>query len=204
MLGAQGLRQRGFSLIELVVAMAVLVLLAAALVPDMSTSIRSLAVRNAADSLQAGLQKARMEALRRNRAVGFWLVSANASGGLDSACAAASSSASWIISVDDPAGKCDVAPSATAAPRLIEAASAGKANPTLSIAALQTDGSTAATGVSFDGYGRVVQNGASIATIDLEPVGFANGVHRLRVSVSPAGGIRMCDRDVTASDPRAC
>jgi len=65
----------GFTLVELVVTMAVLSLLAFAVMPSVADWIRSTRVRNAAEAVQNGLQKARTEALRQNKNVTFWLVS---------------------------------------------------------------------------------------------------------------------------------
>lgn len=192
--------QQGFSLIELVVTLSILALLGFAILPSMGSWIRNVNVRSTAESAMTGLQKARMEALRRNRVVTFWLVSPAK---LDSTCALSSSVGSWVVSIDDPSGKCDVAPSPTDDPRIVEISSASSTS-TYTLSALARDGSTAATSVSFNGYGQVLQTGTPIATIDVSPSETGSGARNLRVAVSVAGGIRMCDRDVSSPDPRAC
>lgn len=62
-------RNRGFSLIELMVVIAILGLLLAIGIPSFATWLRNVQIRNAAESLQSGLQFARTEALRRNERV---------------------------------------------------------------------------------------------------------------------------------------
>ena len=65
------MRQRGFSMIEIVVTIAVLALLLFAAMPGLGTWLDNTRIRNVADSLQNGLQLARGEAVRRNQNVSF-------------------------------------------------------------------------------------------------------------------------------------
>lgn len=111
-------REGGFSLIELLTVMAVLGVLLVMVFPSLNEWMVNLRIRNTADALLRGLQLARQEAVRRNQTMGFWLVSAPAanSSALTSACASSSSSSAWVVSVNDPAGKCDVLPSVTTDP----------------------------------------------------------------------------------------
>lgn len=62
---------RGFSLIELLVALAVFGILILAAMPSYSSWLQSTKVRNTAESMLSGLQLARSEALRRNTSVEF-------------------------------------------------------------------------------------------------------------------------------------
>ena len=70
----RGRAQLGFSLIEIVVTMAVLGLILFAAVPSIGAWMDNTRIRNMADSLQNGLQTARGEAVRRNQDMSFWLV----------------------------------------------------------------------------------------------------------------------------------
>jgi type IV fimbrial biogenesis protein FimT len=63
----------GFTLIELVITMAVLALLVVMVLPDYSLVIQNAQMRTAAESIQSGLQLARAEALRQNTQVSFSL-----------------------------------------------------------------------------------------------------------------------------------
>jgi type IV fimbrial biogenesis protein FimT len=195
-------RQRGFNLIEAVVTVAVLALVTAAMLPSVSDWIRNTHVRNVAESAQNGLQKAKTEALRRNRIVTFWMMAPSAAASLDSTCALSAASASWVISMADPTGKCDVAPSPTVDPQIIETYGAGTGATGISVAGLASDGTTAASSVSFNGYGQPVPTGTPLTRIDITHS--QSGARRLQIRISSGGGIRMCDRDVGASDPRAC
>ncbi len=112
---------RGVSLIEIVIVMVILGLVAVSVGPEITQQLRNLQVRNAAEAMQAGLQKARTEAISRNANVRFTLVS-----GLQSSCTASATGGSWIVSLDDPAGKCNQAASASVAPRIIAVHSAGR------------------------------------------------------------------------------
>src|SRR5690606_17080573 len=60
---------------EEVVAMAILAILMPAAAPSLGDWMSRTRMRNAAESVHNGLNQARMEAVRRNRAVGFYLVS---------------------------------------------------------------------------------------------------------------------------------
>ena len=204
-------RQRGFSMIELAVTMTVMALLLMAALPSMSGWLRNTRVRNAAESVQMGLQRARMEAVRRNQNVTFWLVSGSDERNVDNSCALSSAAGSWVISLSNPATKCATAPSMTDDPMIVETHAAGDGGSGVTVAATAADAS-AANCVRFNGFGQVVgsatlpadncRSPAQIATVDLTHV--SGDARRLRVVLSEGGGVRMCDRDVASSDPRAC
>jgi type IV fimbrial biogenesis protein FimT len=73
--------QRGFSMIEVAITIAIMGILMATAMPSVGDWIRNTKVRNAAESIQNGMQQARSEAVRRNRPVSFNLVST-----LDNTC----------------------------------------------------------------------------------------------------------------------
>lgn len=77
----------GFSLVELMIGVAILAILAGLAIPNFQTWIRNSQIRNAAESITNGLQRARAEAVARNTNVAFAL-------GADS---------SWTINVVTPA-----------------------------------------------------------------------------------------------------
>jgi type IV fimbrial biogenesis protein FimT len=197
-------RQRGFNIIEVVTTIAVLGILIATAMPSMTDWIKATHVRNMAETTQAGLQRARTEAMKRNRIVTFWLVTPNTTTSPDDTCAQAADSAAWVVSLDDPAGKCDVAPSATVAPRIIEIHGPGKN--ALGITVAGKDGAgDAATSVSFNGYGQTV-GAKPLVNIEIEHSDTSQ--RKLRVEISASGSIRMCDPAVDQAgvpkDARAC
>jgi type IV fimbrial biogenesis protein FimT len=193
--------QRGFNLIEAVVTVSVLGLLVATAVPSMNDWIHSARVRSLAETTQNGLQRARTEALKRNKVVTFWLVSPNTTASPDNSCTLASDSGAWVVSLDNPAGACASAPSVTDVPRIVEVYGPGPASNGIVVAGLAIDAATAATSVSFNGYGQRVGTG-TLANVDISHVD-ASARH-LRIQITASGGIRMCDKDVVLPDPRAC
>jgi type IV fimbrial biogenesis protein FimT len=201
---------RGFSLLELAVTLTVLALLLTAVSPSVAEWVRNTRTRGVAESVLAGLQKARTEALRTNESVTFWLVAGSDVRVVDDSCALSDSSASWVVSREDPSGACAAAPSATVSPMLVDASAAGAGADRITVAALSGAGADAVC-VRFNGFGRVSDTNvlpadgcrqpSQISTIDIT---HNDGARRLRVVVSPSGGVRLCDRDVATTDPRAC
>lgn len=197
-------RDAGFTMIEIAITLTVFALLMAAVAPMAGAWMANMQIRGTAESVQAGLQRARMEAVRRNQNVRFSLVALASPTTMDDSCALADNAASWVISVNDPSGKCGSALSDTSDPMLVETAAAGPAALRLRAAALQADGVTPASSVTFDGFGRVV-GGAAIARVDIDNGVSGNDFRRLRIVVASGGGIRMCDPQVTdTADPRFC
>jgi type IV fimbrial biogenesis protein FimT len=181
---------RGFTLIEMAVTVSILGLLLAASAPSILEWLRNSRIRNVATSVQGGLQKARMEAIRRNTPVRFSLVS--------DACALSSSGVAWVVSLNDPSGKCGQAVSETVDPMIIEKSNSGVGSGHVAVAA-----GAGTNSVSFNGFGEVV--GASpITTINLTAAS-GTGSRALRLTVGIGGSVRMCDPVVTDNtDPRKC
>ncbi|MDM0065660.1 GspH/FimT family pseudopilin [Variovorax sp. J31P207] len=198
------MRQRGFSIIEIVVTIAVLALLLFAAMPSLGTWLDNTRIRNVADSLQNGLQLARGEAVRRNQNVSFWLVEVNDPSQLTNDCTLSGSSGSWVVSVNSPISHCADAPSIISSPMIVTGRAVGDAGGRVSVAAVQADGATAGTTVTFNGFGRIA-NTDPIQKIDV--TGTATGVtyRNLRIAITSAGQVRMCDPAVSdANDPRKC
>src|SRR5580700_9727263 len=85
--------QRGVTLIELAVVLAVVAILFATAAPSFAAWIHNVQIRTATESVQNGLQLARAEAIRRNRSVMFWLTSN-----------ATPPTADWVVGCANPAG----------------------------------------------------------------------------------------------------
>ncbi len=196
------MRQRGFTLVELVVTIAVLALILMTAMPSVVSWLDNTRIRGAADSLQNGLQIARAEAVRRNQSVSFWLVALNNPAVLSNDCTLSASSGSWVVSVNSPVGHCADSPSTTSSPMIVTGRPAGDSGGKVTVKAVQSSSdSTARNTVSFDGFGRIT-NSDAIGQIDV--TGGTNSVN-LRIAVSLAGLVRMCDPRVSdTNDPRKC
>lgn len=194
-------RNTGFTILELMIGLAVLGIVLMIGLPSLATWLQNTQIRTAAESMQAGLQMARAEALRRNTTVRFQLVNSLAAG-----CALSATGTNWVVSQADVTGNCHVAPSDTTAPQIIQKKAGAEGSPNAVITA------TGGSSVTFNGIGRVV--GANpITRVDIsntrggacKTAAGEEPMRCLRVTVSSAGQVRMCDPSVTdVTDPRSC
>ena len=90
--GRRGARAGGFTLVEMLTAMRVLVVPLAIAAPSLATFIRSNRVRSAQSELVSALMLARSEAVRRGVRVGLQAKAAPAAGGL---------ARGWRVWIDD-------------------------------------------------------------------------------------------------------
>jgi type IV fimbrial biogenesis protein FimT len=189
----------GFTLIELMITLAVLAIVLMVGLPSMGTWLQNTQIRTSAESMQAGLQLARAEALKRNTTVRFQLVDT-----MSSACALSATGRNWVVSLSAATGLCNADPSETAAPQIIQKRSSAEGSPNAVVTA-------DAGSVAFNGLGRAAAG--SLTQIDVTNP--ANGACKtpagnepmrcLRLSVSAGGQVRMCDPAVDdATDPRRC
>jgi type IV fimbrial biogenesis protein FimT len=187
--------QRGVSLIELMIGLAILAVLLAMAAPSFSAWIQNTQIRTVAETVQNGLQLARAEAVRRNTQVRFQLTTTT-----DNSCALSTANNNWVVSLDDPSGQCASAPSDTVAPRIMQVRPAAEGGVKAVVAA---DRST----LVFNGWGQV---SAGSATINISnPSGgtcaaLAGPMHCLNVMVTTGGQVRMCDPARASSDPQGC
>jgi type IV fimbrial biogenesis protein FimT len=192
-------RQRGVSLIEIMIALAIVAIVLFVGLPSFTGFIQNTQIKNAAENTLAALNLARGEALRRNTTVRFQFVS-----NLTSGCALANNSLAWVISLADPTGACDAAASDTAPPQILQRRSATEG--TRNVVVDTTGGST----VLFTGLGRT--NAGGITQINFSnSIGVcehasADGTMRcLRILLTTGGQAKLCDPKVTdANDPRFC
>lgn len=94
---------RGFTLIELMVTIAVVAVLGTIALPSFSTSIRNSRVTTDSNELLTAVNLARLEAISRTRGVS--ICAADTTAGLPAACGAANDwSKGWVVFMDDSAG----------------------------------------------------------------------------------------------------
>lgn len=190
----------GVSMIEIMIVIAIVAVLAVFVGPDISTQLRNAQIRNAAEAMQAGLQKARAEAITKNTEVRFSLVT-----DLSTDCALSSTAGSWVVSLDDPNSKCDTTPSPIVDPRIIAVHYARDGNTLANVVATQSDKTTAASVVVFSPFGRPL-NATQLSRIVLNSAINTAAYREYRIDVSNAGSVRMCDArvSITSDDPRRC
>lgn len=197
-------RSRGVTLVEVMVVLAVAAVLYSLAAPAMVRWMTDTRIRVAAETMQAGIQLARAEAIRRNVPVRFQLMSS-----LGDDCAPSNTASHWIVSLDDATGNCDAEPSPDDAPRIVQKKS-GQEGGAGRVVIGATRGGAAATGIVYNGTGRL-SGATSIDTIEISaPDGTCQhapdgGEFRcLRIRILPGGDSRMCDPKVTGADVRRC
>jgi len=196
-----GAPAQGFSLVELVVAVAMFGVLISVALPSFSEWMNNLRVRAAVESIQAGLQRARAEAVRLNTPMTFWLVSD--SGKVPGAsCVRSSTSAMWVVSALNPTGACNAQPSGNASPPVVARSAALENAGALTVSTLDANKGTSANSVTFTSLGQTAVGASNFVSVDV--VSTTGKSRLLRVMVDPGGMIRACDPAVTSSDPRSC
>lgn len=196
--------QRGASLVEVMIGLTLAGILIAMGIPSFQSGMQNRQIRATAEAIQNGLQLARTEALRRNRAVRFEMQAENG----------------WRVGCDPVDST--VIDGQQACPEMLQTragAEGGKNAQVARVTVSTSNGTDSGTfeHLRFSSLGRVKFVGTSDADVAANryvyritnPKGgacFAEGgeMRCLAVVVSSAGEIRMCDPAVSAPDTRAC
>jgi type IV fimbrial biogenesis protein FimT len=170
----------GFSLIELIIAIAIVGLVSAIAMPSYVTWIKNSRVRTAAESIQNGLQTARAEAVKRNASIRFSL----------------SANSNWSIGCVTTSSNCP----ATILSRFASEGATGGATITLS-----PDGTDFPAKATFSNLG-LLDNTTTPAPFNQVDISFSGADRPLRVTLGVGGNTRLCDPKTTlaATDPRRC
>ncbi|CAG0980631.1 hypothetical protein MTYP_01742 [Methylophilaceae bacterium] len=178
---------RGFTIIELMLAIFITAILLALAIPSFKTMLLNYQLRTVAEGINNGLQLARAEAVRRNTNVEFTL----------------GAGSDWTVGCQIEVGD-DDGDGVDDCPLEIQSKSSNESG-TLAILSVQPAGTQK---VTFNGLGRVTANNDgtdSISRIDIDIDGLDEEDSRdLRIVIS-GGSVHFCDPNVTADgDPRAC
>ena len=202
MLKAGDPHRGGFTLIELVVAIAIFSILSALAVPAMRTWVANVKVRAVADALQNGVRLAQAESLRRSRQVVFSLTNSTAPA---TSLTAAANGSSWALNFV-PA-MTDGSETAT----FIQSGSLAATTANVSV--------TGPAEICFNSVGRLVANGSTgvaggsctLPTTGTPPtqnyvVSLAGADRSLQVEVGLGGQVHLCDTSQTLSstNPYGC
>lgn len=175
-------RPSGFSIIEVMVVVAIVGILIAAAVPSFTVWIQNTQIRTAGESIVNGLQTARNEAVRRNTCMQLEMRGRT----------------TWWV---NPCASPDTDP-----PFMRRVSEEGSVNATTTIL---PNGSTI---VSFSALGRLTSPNPSDGSIPIvsiqvgNPTLAAGDARELQIQIPPGGSVRMCDPHpgVLAGDPRRC
>jgi len=173
-------RASGFTLVELMIGIVIVAVLASLAMPSFLDTLRNSEVRNAAESITAGMQRARAEAVSRNANVQFVL----------------GAGSSWTVDYE-------IKPVPGDPP--IDSRSSNEGSRNVTVTAVALDGATAATTIIFNSLGQPkvgVPATEQLARIDLAA---PRATTSLRVTIGVGGNARMCDPALPAgSSTRAC
>lgn len=177
-------RSSGFSLIELMITIVVFAISITLGVSSYRTWVQNTQIRNAAESIQTGIQRARAEAVKRNGNVAFILLG---------------TAPDWVASwrVQSPT-------------EIIESSSGREGSKNVFARGLDKDDNDATT-VTFNNLASVTGNADASETlrrIELDSTVLDAADSRdleIRVGIGGVGGnVRMCDPNLAAPSPMAC
>jgi len=172
-------RQAGLSIIELMIGIAIVTILLATGMQSYSSWVQNQRVRVAAEAILNGIQLARVEAVRRNLPVQFKLTG---------------SRAGWQVQT--------VIPGSVTQER-VQSRSAAEDSADVSVSGVSPLG---ATSIMFNGFGRVMAVNLLDLSAPITEINVLNATSQglLRIVVSSAGNVRMCDPHAPTGDPKAC
>jgi type IV fimbrial biogenesis protein FimT len=195
----------GLSLIEAMVTLSIAGVSMALAAPNFSNWLQNSRIRVSTEALVAGLQYAKSEATTRNSLVRYQLTTT-----LGSDCVISTSGSHWVVdtvdttSADDSVeGRCQTAPSDTVQPGILQVRNASEGSGTTRVLA-------SASAMTFNGLGRLTPTPNAAISIDVsnptagDCASDGGDLTCLRVQVSPAGQVRMCNPRFPAGDPQAC
>jgi type IV fimbrial biogenesis protein FimT len=173
---------RGFTLIELMIALAIFVFLIMLAGPMYAQFMANSQIRNAGEAMLNGVRQAQSTAVKGNTLAR--LVVNTATG--------------WQVLQTIEGAE-------PSPPNPVQVYSLRDGSPSATV----TTTPAGATQITFDGFGRIIANGDASATISCISVTNSNvsGPRDLRVVISNTGigiGTKLCDPAAAATEPQAC
>ncbi len=191
------IRQLGFTLVELMIGVVVLAILLSLAIPNFQQWILNSQVRNAAESIKNGLQRARAEAVARNTNVEFALLGDDATC-YDAVTLISSTCSSWEVRLPGSG--------------VIDSRSSSEGSP----AVKRTVTPPGATTATFNSFGLLAYN-SGVTTAAAAAASTLTGIlvdstklpadvsRELNVVISsPGGNVRMCDPNLPAQHLSGC
>lgn len=170
----------GFTLIELMIGIVIISIVLALGMPSYSIWILNAKLRGAAESIQAGLQLARSEAVSRNSPVVLTM----------------GSGSSWVVGCVTATATC---------PAKIQSRATGDGS---SAAVTVSPAASTITFDNLGRMSSPVPAGGALFTqisVGLDPTVLAVAKQRnLNVTIGIGGNVRLCDPHAASTDPRAC
>jgi type IV fimbrial biogenesis protein FimT len=169
-------KQLGFTLVEVMIVVSILVILAAAAMPSYREWIENSKIRSGATSILNGIQKARTSAVLNNTQVRFTL----------------GANTAWTVT-------CVTAAMCPGGVATIEQRASGDGSST---SVTTTPLPAAATTVTFNNLGVANAGGLTRVTVDNSTT--YSGKRPLRIEIGASGAARLCDPAFTLPDPKGC
>lgn len=189
-------RLPGFTLIELMVALAIFGLLLMLAGPQLGIFMANSQIRNAAEAMLNGIQQAQNIAVNRNASSAPVCLIVDPTTG----------SGGWQIV--QATGDCDAATVPDPAPvNPAKVYTLQDASPKVSVGVVPA---LAVGKLTFDGFGRIIANADGSASLTCIKITHPlSGTRRLNVAITNAGltvGTKLCDPnpDLPAGDPQTC
>lgn len=195
----------GFSLVELIVGMAILAMLMALGLPQYATFISNARLRTTAEGINNGLNLARAEAVKRNSRVELVFTDDEPIAPLVNAMTASTTGSNWVVRAWIPATN-----SYDFVEGKLGAEGSGKTGiPGVTVTPVTAgifDGTVAFTGFGSLSSAQSISFQVTYPTAGAcDTVATQGPLRCLNVNVSPGGQIRICDPKITATgDTRAC
>lgn len=194
--------QRGITMIEILVTIAIVGIVTAVGIPNLSTWLQNVQVKSTAESVLTGIHLARAEAVRQNVRAQFKLTSTAGKG-------------SWTITTDSLTAPGTFPNAVQSAGAEASGKNARLGVSTVAVAATNccntaiaaTTGMTSvpSPGLVFNAFGQVVSD-ASVTTltrIDVTNAAYTKA-RRMVITVSSSGMAKLCDPSFPASNSRGC